>query len=598
MIATIGPGQPSQAERRRAPALLGGTAALMVGAWAMALSWSVRSPVWWQEIPPRLMGAVVIHAGVVAWLRLPSPRIGQLVVLGGAVYFLQFLRDAGGVLFAVGFCLAYAWIGITAHVMLAWPSARLHSSLDRIFVACAYVVSIGTQVIRYFVDHPQPPWDVFIRQPGSLWGSIGSAAGAAMGALGIALVVQRWLASAPVRRRPAGPVWMVIAMAGLVKIAEAVASVVSAPFELQVMLASLFAMTVIAMVPLLYLARWLNRRFAHQGVVRLLVDLERNLTSIADPAMLQQALSRSLGDPSLTLAYPSDTGGYVDIHGQQVTLADHATDHSVTRVRRRGQLIAVIHHDAALDEQRQVTDAAVAAAGLAIENARLYANLQAQLEQLSTSRLQLAQTAFDERLRIQRDLHDGAQQRFVRILVLLDTARRALAPGGYTSPDAEHAVLTAHSELTDALRALRDLIQGIYPAVLIEHGLAAAVENLADRAPIPVTFSVTDRRWPKHVEITAYFVISEALANIYKHARANHATVEVRADGRELVAEITDDGRGGALVGDGLRGLRHRLEAVGGNLRITSEPGQGTTLLAAIPEEHTRRDEPRAGVNA
>jgi signal transduction histidine kinase len=206
-------------------------------------------------------------------------------------------------------------------------------------------------------------------------------------------------------------VWLAIAIAAPVKIAEAVASVVSTPQVVQLALASAFAMTVVVLVPLLLLARWMSAGFAHQGVSRLLVDLEANLASIAAPATLQLALSRSLGDPSLTLAYPSDAGGFVDIHGRPVTLDDSAAGRSVTRVQWRGQLIAVIDHDAALNEQRQVTDAAVAATGLAIENARLYANLQAQLEQLTSSRLQLAQTAFDERLRIQRDLHDGAQQR-------------------------------------------------------------------------------------------------------------------------------------------------------------------------------------------
>jgi signal transduction histidine kinase len=104
-----------------------------------------------------------------------------------------------------------------------------------------------------------------------------------------------------------------------------------------------------------------------------------------------------------------------------------------------------------------------------------------------------------------------------------------------------------------------------------------------------VTFTVTGGRWPKHVEITAFFVISEALANVYKHAGATHATVRVRGDGGRLVAEITDDGRGGAVPGDGLRGLRHRLEAVGGTLGIASEPSRGTTLTAVIPEQHRGR---------
>lgn len=174
----------------------------------------------------------------------------------------------------------------------------------------------------------------------------------------------------------------------------------------------------------------------------------------------------------------------------------------MTRVQRRGRLVGIVDHDVALHEQPQMTEAAVAAVGLAIENAHLYATMQAHLEQIRASRLHLAQTAFDERQRIQRDLHDDAQQRFFTVLMLLDRTGRRLATGDDDMrADAAATVQRAHAELTDAVRALRELTQGIYPAVLIEHGLAAAVENLADRAPLPVSVTVSIGRWPKHVEI-------------------------------------------------------------------------------------------------
>lgn len=170
--------------------------------------------------------------------------------------------------------------------------------------------------------------------------------------------------------------------------------------------------------------------------------------------------------------------------------------------------------------------------------------------------------------------------------MLLDNTTRQLATeDGARCTDVAATVARAHAELTDAVRALRELTQGIYPAVLINHGLAAAVENLADRAPLPLRIAVITERWPKHVEITAYFVISEALTNVYKHANATRATVTVRDEGGQLVAEITDDGRGGAHLGAGfgLTGLRHRVEAVGGNLVVHSEPDGGTRLVAVLP---------------
>jgi signal transduction histidine kinase len=586
----------ADAKRTRLTAVACGIAALAAGAWVVAVSWPAPGPAWWLVIPSLVAGAVMIALGMAAWVRLPSPRIGQLVVLCGVCYYLQFLYGSRGLLFAAGFCLAYTWAAVSGHIFVTWPSGQFSSRFDQIFVAFAYLVAIGSQIIRYLADKPKPPWGGFgISHPATVMGMAGSAAGAGIGAVGLVIVARRWMRSSPVRRRPSWPVWLALSLAGGVKLAEATASAVNAPFWLPADLSALFPIMFIALVPLLFLTRWLTAKVAHSGVSGLLAELERDDDLITDPSTLQHALGRALGDPSLTIAYPSDTGDYVNIRGQPVTIPPDVGDRSVTRVSRRGQLVAVISHDTALDEQKEITSAALAAAGLAIENARLHANQQAQLDQLATSRLRLAQTAFDERLRIQRDLHDGAQQRFVGVLVLLDTARRALARDSATAPDAAGVVSAAHRELTDALRGLRELVQGIYPAILIEHGLAAAVENLADCAPIPVTFSVTGQRWPKHAEITTYFVISEALANTYKHAGASRATVRVHADNSQLLAEVTDDGCGGATPGDGLTGLRHRLDAVGGTLRIISEPGRGTSLTATIPAQPPHQPSPNGG---
>lgn len=453
-------------------------------------------------------------------------------------------------------------------------------------MACAYLTSVATQVIRYLVDQPRPPWAAHLAQENTLWAIVGSATAAAMAVLAIGLIIHHWVGSTPVRRRPDGPVWIALAIVVATKITGAVASIVAAPVAVQSALSALLSLAVIVLIPVLYLIRWLHRKFAHQRVAHLLLDLERNLESLADPAALQQALRRTLGDPTLTLAYPLDSGEYVDIHGKHVNLEHDVPGRSVTRVQRRGRLVAIIDHDIALQEQRQMTEAAVAATGLAMENARLYATMQEHLKQIRTSRLRLAQTAFDERQRIQRDLHDDAQQRFFTVLMLLDTTGRQLADGGDGIPaDVAATVQRAHAELTDAVRALRELTHGIYPAVLIDHGLAAAVENLVDRAPLPVSTTVTTGQWPKHVEITAYFVISEALTNVYKHANATRATVRVRDENQQLIAEIIDDGRGGAHLGGGfgLTSLRHRVEAVGGNLAIHSEPDKGTTLVAVLP---------------
>jgi len=578
--------QSPSAGGRWISAVLCGVGALSFAAWTMVISRSVSSPVWWQEASARLVGVFVVVLGVVVWIRRPTPWMGQLIVLGGAVYYVQYLRGADGILFTIGFFLAYFWLGATAHIVLAWPTGTLEGRIERIYVVCFYFVSTGTQIIRYLVDRPRPPWPMHIDQAHTTWTVVGSASGAVMGLLGIALLVHRWIGSTPVRRRPDGPVWIALAMAATVKIAEAMVNILAGPAAMRATLEALFSLAVIVLIPVLYLIRWLHRKFAHQRVITLLLDLERNLESLADPAALQQALSRTLGDPTITLAYPLDSGECVDIHGQLVNVDRNVPGRAVTRVQRRDRLVGIIDHDVALHEQPQMIEAAVAAAGLAIENAHLYATQQAHLEQIRASRLRLAQTAFDERQRIQRDLHDDAQQRLFAVLMLLDNTGRRLATGDDDMRvDVAATVQRAHAELTDAVRALRELTQGIYPAVLIEHGLAAAVENLADRAPLPVSVAVTTGRWPKHVEITAYFVISEALTNVYKHADATRATVHVRDENQHLVAEITDDGRGGAHPGTGfgLTSLRHRVEAVGGSLAFHSEPHEGTALVAELP---------------
>ncbi len=578
--------QPPLVGRRWTGAALCGAVALSCAGWAMAISWSVSGPVWWEEASARLVGVFVVAAGVVMWIRRPTPQIGQLAVFCGAVYYFQYLRAADGILFVIGFCLAYVWVAIAAHLALAWPTGTLVGRVDRIFVVCAYLTSVATQVIRYLVDQPRPPWAAHLPQENTLWAVVGSAIAAAMAALAIGLIIHRWVGSTPVRRRPDGPVWIALTVVVAAKLASAVASMATAPVAMQAALSALLSLAVIVLIPVLYLIRWLHRKFTHQRVVALLLDLERNLESLADPAALQQALQRTLGDPTLTIAYPLDSGKYIDIHGEHVNLEPDVAGRSVTRVRRRGRLVAIIEHDIALQEQRQTTEAAVAATGLAMENARLYATMQEHLEQIRTSRLRLAQTAFDERQRIQRDLHDDAQQRLVKVLMLLDQTGRQLTEGDGGMPaDVSGTVQRARVELTDAVRALRALTQGIYPAVLIDHGLAAAVENLVDRAPLPVSATVTTEQWPKHVEITAYFVISEALTNVYKHANATRAKVCVRDENQQLVVEITDDGRGGAHLGDGfgLTSLRHRVEAVGGCLVVHSEPDKGTKLVAVLP---------------
>jgi signal transduction histidine kinase len=188
-----------------------------------------------------------------------------------------------------------------------------------------------------------------------------------------------------------------------------------------------------------------------------------------------------------------------------------------------------------------------------------------------------------ERWRLERDLHDGAQQRLVSLALTLRMAREKLGPD---AGEAGRLLDRSRQELDEALRELRELARGIHPRVLSDHGLGAAVEALARRAPLPVEVGeLPAQELPEQVELAAYFVVSEALTNVAKYASATHASVTVTKCNGRLAVEISDDGVGGADMdlGTGLRGLADRLAAIEGQLDVDSEPGCGTTVRASIP---------------
>jgi signal transduction histidine kinase len=241
--------------------------------------------------------------------------------------------------------------------------------------------------------------------------------------------------------------------------------------------------------------------------------------------------------------------------------------------------VAAIVHDASLVEQRELLEAAGSAASLAFENARLQAELRAQLAELRASQARIVRAGDAERSRLERNLHDGAQQR----LLAAGLALQLLADNNGNG----ELLAEARAELQAGLRELRELARGIHPAVLTAHGLPAAVRSLADRAPIPINLDITEGRHPESVESAAYFVVAEALANITKHAEARTADVSIRRQDGRLIVTVWDDGRGGAEpeIGSGLRGLADRVGALNGRLIVRSPLGQGTIVRAEVPCE-------------
>jgi signal transduction histidine kinase len=292
----------------------------------------------------------------------------------------------------------------------------------------------------------------------------------------------------------------------------------------------------------------------------------------------RDALAEALGDDTLKLAYwLPDQGRYVDAKGHTVVL-----EGAVTEIERDGTPIAAILHDPGLLEDRELVRTAGAAAVLALENERLAAEVRARYDDLRAASARLVAAGDAARRKIERDLHDGAQQRLVSLSVTLNLARKHAEPGTKTAELLDSAIV----ELTAGLAELRELARGIHPAVLTERGLDPALQSLAARAPLPVSVSASvEGRYAPAVEAAVYFVVMEALTNVAKYASASAAEVTVEQVDGHVVIDVHDDGIGGAdpSSGSGLAGLADRVAALGGRLVIESPPGGGTVVRAEVP---------------
>ncbi|HCA86593.1 MAG TPA: hypothetical protein DEQ61_14530 [Streptomyces sp.] len=522
-------------------------------------------------------------------------------MLCGTAFHLGDLRACHHpLLFGAGFCLAYLWTAVLGHLALALPDGRLDGRAARTLAVAGYLGAVGTQVGRYVAESPQPPWWWDMTPgPNTAWAKASSLVYIGLTVAVLLVVAHRWITTTRLRRRHASAMWTAAIVAGAGGTATAATAAAGAPTGARVAILLGVLAVDLLVIPLVVLARTVQLEIAQSRAARAVLRTERGHPP-GSPHGLQQALADVLGDPTLTLVYPPGTardsaaaGAYDATGGAGPSpAAGRAPDgRAVTGVRRRGKLVALVEHDEALAAQHPLQDAAVGLAGLAIENALLYAAQQAQLEELRRSRERISAAAFEERHRIQRDLHDGAQQQLYAVLLLLDMARRTLTGVGSADPSQAGAagvtVERAHLLLGEAISGLRDLTQGIYPTDLAEDGLAAAVARLAEAAPVPLHTDVPVRRWPRHIELTAYFLIAEALTNAYKHADASRVGLAVRAAGGGIVVEISDDGRGGAAArpGSGLSGLHDRMAAVGGTLTVISPAGRGTRLTALLPVE-------------
>ncbi len=324
---------------------------------------------------------------------------------------------------------------------------------------------------------------------------------------------------------------------------------------------------------------------ALEGLRNLLASLSRSLLAPGErpEGPVREMLAESLGDTTLSVAYwLPERRIFVDELGHMVRLPEPGSGRAWTAVERDGRRVAAIIHDAELDTGPELVNAAAAGAALAIDNERLKADLRARVEELRVSRVRIVEAGDHARRRIERDLHDGAQQQLVSLSLDLRLLKAKL-----NGNEAAAATIDELSEkLATALAELRELARGIHPVILTERGLVPAVAALAQRAPVPVEadISIHERLTPA-IEAAAYFVVAEALTNVAKYAQASNVLVDLRRDEQYVIVVVEDDGVGGADIetGTGLRGLVDRLSALDGTLEVHTPEGGGTHLRALIP---------------
>jgi signal transduction histidine kinase len=528
------------------------------------------------------IGWSFVASGLVAWARRPENALGRVMVFAGLLRLAAELSAGtdNRVLYPIGHLSHHVFWVVMIYVLLAFPGGRLESALGRwTFAAATLVLPLQLGWLLLGADnHARDGLAVTASARGArVFDRAATGLGLLLVPLLVLVLARRWRhASVRLRVAIAPVLW---AGAGAVALALLMLADDAAGNPLGAAPAVLFDLG-LAGVALAFVVGVLRARLARSAVAELVVDLARATA----PGDLRDALARALRDPSLVVAYwLPDRGRYVDAEGRPFELPAESEARAVSMVERERRTIAALVHDPELCEERELVEAVCAAAALALENERLQAELRARLEELRASRVRIVAAADEERRRIERNLHDGTQQRLVSISMALGLAQARLEK----DPAAAGAVFgEARQGLSAALEELRELSHGIHPAVLTDRGLSAALQELTLHAAVPVQLAVDGTgRLPEPVEAAAYYVVSEALANMAKYAHATSAQVRMeRVDGK-IVLEVADDGIGGADAsrGSGLRGLSDRVEALGGRLSFSSPPRQGTIVRAQIP---------------
>jgi signal transduction histidine kinase len=519
-----------------------------------------------------------VVCGLIAWSRRPESRFGPLMVTAGFGPLLSRLSEVDASLpQTIGEVCRLLPVVLFLHVFLAYPNGALEGRLERTLVAVGYSAVLGFALAAMMLGPSgRKSLIAIIGRPAAADVMLGiarlAAAAVALTAL-ILLFIRVRSARRPVSRK------LVRACFALALITLAFA-VVWRHFDWGAApVITLAAFALIGLAPVLFLVGFLRASLARSAVADLFVELRTDPA----PADLRDALSRALRDPSLRLVYwLPEFGSYADIEGREVDLRELGAGRAVTLIDQDRAHVAALIHEPALKDEPELLDAVTAAAAMSLENGRLHADLRARLEELRGSRARIVEAGQRERQRLERNLHDGAQQRLIALALELSLLEAQLEG----DVNATSRLARARREISTSLEELREVALGIHPAVVSGHGLEIALEQLAARAVVPVRLNVeVDGRLPEPLEVAAFYLVSESLANVGKHARARSASVEIVRKNGQIVIEVIDDGIGGADTerGSGLRGLADRVEALEGRLRIWSPKDGGTRLRAEIP---------------
>jgi signal transduction histidine kinase len=534
------------------------------------------------------VAAVYFLAGITAASRREGNRFGALVMLGGLTILAAGLEGvAEPPLVGFGFVCALVPFAAIVHLMLAFPSGFLRSRAEKALVCATYAAMLILLAPAWLWGQGPEPW-----APGlaagdrpdlsSLGALVRDSVGGALLLVASAFLVRHHRTATAAQRRTLGPLYIYGAFTWFFILLSARIL----PHLLDPEALSIAQLLIVGGVPVAFAITVRRGGFAQTSDLDQLAAWEA--MRAGGTAGLTGALATALGDPSVRLAvWDREAAGYVDERGRPVdpgASADRRVD-----IELAGRPVGAIFYDGTTIGDPAVVRAAGRTVALALDHERLTAELSASHDHLRDSRARLADAADGERRRIARDLHDGIQGRLVVLGVEID----GLARDGEVPAAARAEASAVRRRLDEVARELGDLVQGLAPAGLVENGLAEAIEDLADRMPVPVTLAIEagDREAiaavPAAVAPAAYFVVAEALANAIKHAGPVALAVAVACHGGTLRVAVRDDGAGGAQPGRGagLRNMADRLEVVGGALRVESPAGAGTTVTGEIPCE-------------